>query len=247
MERELELARELQQSILPQRFPTLPGFALAAYSRPARQVAGDFYDVIPLGNGHAGLLIADVSDKGMPAALYMARAHSLIHAEAKRSHSPKRVLLNVHRQLLEMTRVDMFVTVFYAVLDSNRGTLRYARAGHDPPLLVRSGDGACSPLAAKGMLLGNWSKVTLEEAEAQLRPGDSLVLYTDGITDSNAPDGEFFGLDRLCEVVSAAGDVDAEELCHQILDQVARFQAGAAQHDDMALLVVKANEAREFA
>lgn len=243
LERELELARELQKSILPlpQDFPDLPGFSCWARSEPARQVGGDFYDVIPLSKGRVGLVIADVSDKGMAAALYMALARSLIHAEAKRSSSPRRVLLSVHRLLLEMSQADTFVTAFYGVLDPAEGTLLYARAGHDRPLLFNPSTGECRFLAADGMLLGCFEKVNLEEISVDLRPGDVLVLYSDGITDANSPAGEFLGTERLRETVCAAGGLSAQGMCDHIFEHVDRFQGGAMQYDDMALLIVKAN------
>ena len=241
LERELELARELQQSILPRQFPPLPGFSFAARSRPARQVGGDFYDVIPLSKGRVGLVMADVSDKGMAAALYMALTHSLIHAEAKRSSSPRRVLLSIHSLLLEISQADMFVTVFYGVLDPAQRTLRYARAGHDRPLLFSPSIGECRFLTADGTLLGCVEKVNLEEARVDLRPGDLLVLYTDGITDANPPTDEFFGVERLRKTICAAGELTAQDLCGLVFEQVDRFQAGAVQHDDMALLIVRAD------
>jgi len=240
LERELELARELQQSILPHEFPDLPAFNCAARSRPAWQVGGDFYDVIRLSKGRVGLVMADVSDKGLAAALYMALTRSLIHAEAKHSSSPRQVLLNIHRLLLEMSQSDMFVTVFYGVLDPAQGTFRYARAGHDRPLLYSPSSGECRFLAADGILLGCVEEVRLEEVGVDLHPGDLLVLYTDGITDANSPAGEFFGVERLRETVSAASGLSAQDLCDLIFERVDRFQAGAAQYDDMALLVVKA-------
>ena len=240
LERELELARELQQSILPTQFPVGPHLSFAARSRPARQVGGDFYDVIPLRGGRLGLVIADVSDKGMPAALYMALTRSLIHAEAKRSASPRQVLLNVHRLLLEMSHANMFVTAFYGVLDPDSGTLRYARAGHDKPILVHPGSGECLPLDAGGMLLGCVNPVQLEEASATLHPGDVLVLYTDGITDANSPTGELYGTRRLHDVLCTLGETDARAICERIFAEADLFQAGTVQHDDMALLVVRA-------
>ncbi len=239
LERELELARDLQQSILPHTFPRFHGVDCAARSRPARQVGGDFYDVIALGKRRMGLVMADVSDKGMPAALYMALTRSLIHAEAKRSSSPRQVLLNVHRLLLEMTHADMFVTAFYGVLNPAEGTLRYARAGHDCPLLFSPVSGECRLLTANGMLLGCFEKVSLEESEAHLNPGDFLVLYSDGITDATSQGGGFFGVQRLQEMVCATAAASPDELCDLIFQHLDRFQAGAPQYDDMALLVVK--------
>jgi len=244
LECELELARELQQSILPHEFPDLKEFSFAARSRPARQVGGDFYDVIPLSGGRVGLIMADVSDKGMSAALYMALTRSLIHAEAKRSSSPRKVLLSVHRLLLDMSQADMFVTVFYGVLDPAQSNLRYARAGHDRPLLFSPTTGEWRFLTGKGTVLGFVEEVSLEEVSVDLRPGDLLIFYTDGITDANSPAGEFFGSERLRETVCAAGGLGADDMCDHIFEHVDQFQTGAVQHDDMALLVVKANAER---
>ena len=244
LECELELARELQQSILPHEFPDLKEFSFAARSRPARQVGGDFYDVIPLSRGRVGLIMADVSDKGMSAALYMALTRSLIHAEAKRSSSPRKVLLSVHSLLLEMSQADMFVTVFYGVLDPAQSNLRYVRAGHDRPLLFSPTTGEWRFLTGKGTVLGFVEEVSLEEVDVDLRPGDLLIFYTDGITDANSPAGEFFGSERLRKTVCAAGGLGADDMCDHIFEHVDQFQTGAVQHDDMALLVVKANTGR---
>jgi len=245
LEQELDFARELQQSILPQTFPDAPGFGLAARSRPAWRVGGDFYDVIPLSKGRIGLVMADVSDKGMPAALYMALAHSLIHAEARHRASPRQVLLSTHRLLLEMSQADMFVTVFYGVLDPALGTIRYARAGHDYPLLLRSTTGECRFLTSDGVALGFVEKVSLQESSVDLLPGDLLVLYTDGITDAPSPEGEFFGVERLIDAIRGFTELSAEAVCDGIFESVQSFQAGAAQYDDMALLVLKANVTAE--
>jgi sigma-B regulation protein RsbU (phosphoserine phosphatase) len=240
LERELELARDLQQSILPDEFPQPPGIHFAAGSRPARQVGGDFYDVIPLSKGRWGLVMADVSDKGITAALFMALTRSLIRAEAKRRTSPRRVLLNVHRLLLEMSRADMFVTVFYGVFDPAQSALRYVRAGHDHPLLFSPATGQCRFLTAVGMPLGYLEEVELEEASTDLCPGDLLLLYTDGITHAESPTGEMFGVERLHETVCDADAPAAQGLCDLIFERVDSFQAGTMQYDDMALLVVSA-------
>ncbi len=239
LEHELELARALQQSILPHEFPELPRATCAARNRPARQVGGDFYDVIPLSGDQLGLVIADVSDKGMPAALYMALARSLIRAEARHHASPRQVLLSTHRLLLEMTEATMFVTVFYGVLDSGQRCLRYARAGHNHPLLLRCGSGDCEALTADGMVLGCVRDVSLAEARVDLGPGDVLILYTDGITDANSVTGELFGTDRLRETVCVAEDLSAQGACDLVFQRVDHFQAGAVQYDDMAVLVVR--------
>lgn len=247
LEHELDLARSLQRSILPDTFPEHPRISFAARSRPARRVGGDFYDVIPLHDGCFGLVMADVSDKGLPAALYMALARSLIRAEAqrevrhdepRRGASPREVLLNVHRLLLEMSRAEIYVTVFYGVLDPVTGSLIYARAGHDRPLLLDPAAGQCWPLAATGMALGFVQDVFLEEARVDLHPGEMLVLYTDGITDAESPEGEFFGVERLRQTICSARNSGARALCDLVFERVGGFQAGAGQFDDMALLVV---------
>jgi serine phosphatase RsbU (regulator of sigma subunit) len=243
LERELELAHQLQESILPHEFPDVPGFACAARSQPARQVGGDFYDVIPLDGQRVGLVIADVSDKGMPAALYMGLTRSLIRAESTHSDSPREILLSVHRLLMEITEATMFVTIFQGVLDPARGSFRYARAGHDRPLHLRPGS-ECGFLEGAGMALGAIDPVRLQEVEVEVRSGDLLVLYTDGITDAISPSGERFGVERLVEMVCAAGEASAEDLHEQIFTRVNAFQAGTEQYDDMALVVVRVEDTR---
>ncbi|MBN1147162.1 MAG: SpoIIE family protein phosphatase [Anaerolineales bacterium] len=250
MERDLQLARELQQSILPHRFPKLPKVSFAARSQPARQVGGDFYDVIPLKGGRIGLVMADVSDKGLPAAIFMALSRSLIRAEARRSTSPKNVLLQTHKLLREISQegiessaTAMFITIVYGVLDPVQGAFCYARAGHNHPLLYRSADHECRLLKVPGTLLGFTDRVTLEEDRVDLQPGDMLLLYTDGITDANSPEGEFFDMERLCQAVYDSGARSAQELCDFVFKRVEGFQATAEQYDDMALLVVSLDAA----
>jgi sigma-B regulation protein RsbU (phosphoserine phosphatase) len=244
LDHELELAHGLQQSILPQAFPELSGASFGADNRPARQVGGDFYDVIPLSGERIGLVMADVSDKGMAAALYMALTRSLIRAEARHHASPRQVLLSTHRLLLEMTQdnmtqASMFVTVFYGVLELGSGTLRYVRAGHDCPLLFDPHSGECRTLTGRGIVLGCVDQVDLEEVSVDLQPGELLVLYTDGITNANSTAGEFFGMERLRETVCATGDLSPQNVCGLVIERVDRFQAGAVQYDDMALLAVR--------
>jgi len=152
LEGELELARDVQQAMLPHQFPDVPGYRFAAQYRPARQVGGDFYDVIDLGPDRFGLVVADVSDKGMPAAVYMALTRSLLVAEARRSNSPMAVLYHVNDLLLELGQARMFVTVFYGVVEIATGMLTYARAGHDRPLLLRAGK--AYELSGEGIFLG---------------------------------------------------------------------------------------------
>jgi serine phosphatase RsbU (regulator of sigma subunit) len=241
LERELELARQVQQSVLPRIFPLVPGYTFAARNEPARQVGGDFYDVILLGAESFGIVIGDVSDKGMPAALYMALTRSLILAEARRELSPRVVLYNVHRLLQELGQPGLFVTVFYGVVDGPARQLAYARAGHDRPLLLR--EDQVLPLSGEGTFLGfpDLDDLHLMEERLELRPGDRLVLYTDGLTDILAPDGRAFGRERLMALLQAHGSLPATELCAATFTDLDAFQGTAEQYDDMTMLVVQVN------
>lgn len=236
--RELELAHEIQRSMLPTEFPKIQGLDIAAWYCPARQVGGDFYDVIRLGSGRIGLVMADVSDKGMPAALFMALTRSLIRAEAQRSDSPRATLMNINKLLLEISQADMFVTVFYGLLDLAAGVLRYSRAGHDKPLLINPVSNECRCLGGRGSALGIITDINLDELEVEMHIGEYLLLYTDGVVDAVSRDGEVFGIDRLIETVCSCGDQNTSKTCSGVFDTVQQFTTGHPQFDDMALLMV---------
>ncbi len=238
LERELELARQVQQSVIPKTFPEIPGFHFAAHNEPARQVGGDFYDVIRLDEDHFGITIADVTDKGMPAALYMALTRSLILAEARRSLSPRRVLDNVNRLLLESGELSGFVTVFYGVIDIRQKRLTYTRAGHDLPLLIRRG--AILPLGGQGTFLGvlDGDEFQLSEEELSLQTGDRLILYTDGMTDVLNSHGESFGNERFYQLLASTTLLSSEEMSAQVFAALQSFQGQAEQFDDMTMLIV---------
>lgn len=238
LEHELTLARQVQQSVLPRVFPQLPGYTFAARNQPARAVGGDLYDVFWLDDDHIGIVIADVSGKSMPAALYMALTRSLLLAEARREHSPRAVLLSVNQLLRELGDPQMFVTVFYGVLACTTRELTFARAGHDYPLLLRQG--SATRLEGQGIVLGCFdsSEMRLSEERVQLHQGDRLALYTDGLTDVFAPDGQRFELERLTEVFLRYADGPPEALCTATFAALAAYQGDAAQFDDMTLLVV---------
>jgi serine phosphatase RsbU (regulator of sigma subunit) len=239
LERELELARDVQQSLLPRVFPEVPGYRFAARNETARQVGGDFYDVFRLDDSHFGLVIADVSDKGMPAALFMALTRSLLLAEARRELSPRAVLVRVHRLLRELGDPNMFVTIFYAVVDTATCTLTYVRAGHERPLLLHAGE--VQSLEGQGLFLGllDIGDLPVSEEQLQLAGGDQLVLYTDGLADTLSPDGQAFGLDRLVALFAAHAELGPDELCSATFDELAAY-AGESEHfDDMTLLVMQ--------
>ena len=241
IDRELELARQVQQSLLPKVFPAVGQFSFSAQSIPARQMGGDFYDVIQLDPDHLGIVIADVSDKGMPAALYMALSRSLILAEAHRTLSPQATLLQVNHLLLELAELPQFVAVFYGVIEQSTGKLVYTRAGHDRPLVLRGGE--VISLAGRGTILGmlDEEEVNLSEEQFSLNPGDRLVLYTDGLTDAMNAEGEFFGKDRFLEALLASQHRSLDEIGRELIGEISRFQGSASQFDDMTLLLVEVN------
>jgi len=236
VKRELEIAAQLQRSILPVSFPQLWGLSFAAHARPAREMGGDFYDVFPLDENHVGLLVADVSDKSIPAAMFMAVSHTLFYTESHRSLSPGAVVATVNESLLHTASTDMFVTAFYGVLDVKNRRLTYVRAGHDRPLLQHA-DGSFDMLAGDGRFLGMLDGLVVEECEVTLQPGDRLVLYSDGIIDATNHAGEQYTLERLQPVVACFRALEAQPLADAILGDVLSFQGEADQFDDITLLV----------
>jgi sigma-B regulation protein RsbU (phosphoserine phosphatase) len=245
MERELEIAGEVQRNLLPAQFPTTPGYTYAARNAPARHVGGDFFDVLRVDNEHVGLLMADVSDKGVHAALIMAVTRTLFVAHARRSVSPAEVALAVHNGLLEVAENDdMFVTVFYGVLNLPTGELCYVRAGQDKPLLFRKAGGPPERLDAEGRFLGMLPGLTLEEKLITVEPGDLLVSYSDGVPDAVNTANESYGPERLVALLEAGRTNTADQVCDAILDDVFAFRGAAPAFDDITVLVMRAEAVR---
>lgn len=241
MERELEIAAEVQRSILPTCFPELTDFSFAARTRPARLVGGDFYDMRLIGEDKLAVLTADVSGKSVHAAIFMAITRGLFLAEARHSASPREVIVRVHNRLIELTGVQsMFVTAFYAIIDTQSGQLRYARAGHERPLHYRQGQ--VSRLPGDGRFLGMFDGFSADERELQLLPGDLLVLFSDGVTDAMNTAGEQFGIERLSHIVRKRAPLGAQAVCDAVFDGVLAFQETAAQFDDITLQVIAYQE-----
>ena len=240
LERELQVARKIQESMLPLRLPRLPGYDFGARMLPARAVGGDFFDFIPLGRRRLGVVIGDVSDKGVPAALFMALTRSLLRAEAPRSTSPAKVLLAINKCLLEMNAAGMFVTLLYGVLETSSGRFTYARAGHEQPLLFDARGGDLPLPFCRGQLLAVLPSPELEEQVVEIPEGGVLLLYTDGATDAVNHAKERLGGERLLEIVRAGLGFPAQALCDRVLDEISTFQSGWPQVDDITLLALRA-------
>lgn len=240
LERELKVAAEIQMSILPDTLPSVEGFDFGGRILPARQVGGDFYDVFVLDTNKIGVLIGDVADKGVPSAIFMARAHALIIAEADSSLLPGEVLRRVNKHVTRLEKSTQFVTALYGVLDINTGLFHYARAGHEPPLLLDA-DGTVRRLPHKpGMALGLWENIALDEYSVQLPRDSMLVMFTDGMTDCRNPKGVPFGLEKIKTTLSGLSVATAQAACDQLFDTLMYYQSGAKQDDDVTLLAIHA-------
>ena len=245
LERELELAAEMQRSLLPAVLPRYDDYRFAAYLAPARHVGGDLFGVQPLDDEHVALLLADVADKGMYAALLMAVTRTLFMQEAQRSLSPAEVALAVHRGLLtvggggEDGGMDGFVTAFYGVLHRPSGRLTYVRAAQDHPLLLRPGQPP-TPLPGDGRFLGMIAELTLREQEIILQPGDTLLLYSDGVTDARNDSDESYGLERLKSALQRVGGRGAQPAIGALAGDISAWRGNAAAFDDVTMLLVEA-------
>jgi serine phosphatase RsbU (regulator of sigma subunit)/anti-sigma regulatory factor (Ser/Thr protein kinase) len=233
---QLRLARDIQKTLLPKSLPDLPGWQLSAYYRPAWEVGGDFYDFIHFPDGELGIIIGDVTDKGMPSALVMASTRSLLRSWAERERSPRAVLENANRVLFQDIPPHMFVTCFYLVLDPATGHIRYANAGHDLP--YRRHAGGVSELRATGMPLGLMPDMTYEEDEAALIDGETIVFYSDGLVEAHNPSGEMLGFPRVRHLLATV-DAEGPALIRTILDELDAFTGAAwRQEDDVTLVTL---------
>jgi sigma-B regulation protein RsbU (phosphoserine phosphatase) len=238
LQAELDVARALQIAILPATFPVKRGCDGAARMIPATTMGGDFYDFIELPDGRIGLVMADVAGKGVPAAFFMAVARTNLRDLALRYVDPSACLAQTNEVLCTQNPMDLFVTVFYAVLDPLTGVLSYANGGHSTPYLRRA-DGSVEVLGgAGGLVLGVMPGVVYPEHTLQLLPGDRLVLYTDGVTEAFNPADEPYGTERLIAEVKAHGDAAAAGLVERICRSVTLFAGAAAQSDDITLTVL---------
>ena len=239
LQNELDVASKMQQSILPTVFPSGPSYQTFGTMHPARNVGGDFFDVIRLADDRVGLAIADVSDKGVPAALFMMSSRTLLKGSAIGAEEPGDVLTEVNNLLNEDETTGMFVTMLYAVYNPATGEFIYASGGHDPPLVVHpDGSSELKPLTG-GIALGVLGGLEYRQLSITLEPGDTVCLYTDGVTEATNEQGELMGIEGVQNLFAATPPTDAEQACLAMLNMVLEYTGEAPQHDDITCLTLR--------
>ncbi|MCE5300701.1 MAG: serine/threonine-protein phosphatase, partial [Spirochaetia bacterium] len=245
LEKELEIAWKIQDSLLPKSFPDLKKYEVAAFYRPAKEIGGDYYDVIPLAGGKFGIVMADVSGKGIPAALIMTMLSGILNTEARTNPDPLTVLTKLNEGLLAKVGGGMFATVFYAVLDIGTGSVEMVSAGHHETLVYRGGAGSvesyCPKGAAIGVLKGGEFEARLEKITIKAEKGDKLLLFTDGISEARAAAGKRFGMERTAQSLQKNGNRTCREILDGLLNDVEAFTGGQEQSDDIAVLSIGRN------
>jgi len=239
MDREFQLARQIQRTFLPESLPSIEGYDTDVRWRTARQVGGDFYDIFKLTDNHYGIVIADVSDKGLAASLYMTVARTLLRAAALESHSPARTLEKVNDLFLLNSETGLFVTIFYAILDTDSGNMVYSNAGHNIPYLMRASDHKLQELKGGGIAIGALPDIKLPEVDITLNPGDALVLHTDGVTETFNSSGEMYGDKRYRKTLLHAMGLEASQILDLIEAEISDFRRSAPLSDDLTLVAIK--------
>lgn len=240
LEYELSVAGEIQKSMLPRSIPRLAGYEFSATMLPAKSVGGDFFDFIPLGENMLGIAVGDVSDKGVPAALFMAMVRSLLRAEAHPGRSVKKVLRSVNLHLMDMNDKGMFVTVLFGILNAITHQFQYVRAGHEVPILINEQGTLRRLRKAKGQALGILKHIALEEQTVELSKGSALLLCSDGITDAPNQQDIHFGYDGIAATVGQMSNPTALSICNRLIEAVQDHQTGTRQYDDMTVVVMQA-------
>jgi sigma-B regulation protein RsbU (phosphoserine phosphatase) len=242
LERELQVARDVQSNLIPRTTPQVDGWDFAALWKPARQVSGDFYDFIPLNQDKIGIVIADVTDKGMPAALFMAHARSIIRASVVGPYPPAEAMASANHLICTDPTEGMFVSLFYAQLDPGKNELTYVNAGHNPPLHYRSALKDLIELPRTGFPLGIEDGSTYEQGTIHFQNGDFLFMYTDGVTEAMNPTHNLFGKDRLYQTMLEYKSNHASEIQSAINNAVFKFIGANEPSDDVTLVVLKKDE-----
>jgi serine phosphatase RsbU (regulator of sigma subunit) len=240
LKRDLKIAAQVHHSILPTAFPETPGFEFAALTRPAREIGGDLYDIVEISPNHVGIVMADASGKSVQAAIYMAVVKALFLSQASATCSPHDTAHAVHNLLMKVSTAELFVTVFYATLNTTTREMRYIRGGHDRPIYYQAATRATRLLSPPGRFLGLLPNLFVQEEALTFYPQDLLVCYSDGVTDALSGDEEMYGLERLVAIVAKEGHRSAQELVNLIVNDIDDFRNGKEQPDDLTLLVTKA-------
>jgi len=236
---ELSIAREIQESFLPETVPEVEGFDLAAKSIPAKEVGGDFYDFVPVSEGRIGLVIADVSGKSVPAALFMVLSRAILRATATGNPGPSEAARRANDLIAADAKSGMFVTLFYGVLDPGSRTLRYVNAGHNPPAVLNGVTGEITLLRTGGLAMGVMEGADMEEREIVLCEEDTVIFYTDGVIEATGEGLEQFGIERLLKVTRDNSHLPAADLVRKIAGEVVAFSGDRPQFDDITLMVLK--------
>ncbi|MCO6449409.1 MAG: PP2C family protein-serine/threonine phosphatase [Caldilineales bacterium] len=241
LENELELAQRIQQTLLPREVPDIPGLEIAAYSRPAQFIGGDYFDFLKLDDGRYCLAIADAAGHGISASLHMASVQAMLRAIIPIASSPADVMQRIHDLFIHNSHFSTFVTFFIGIYDPETQVLSYSNAGHNPPVLLRTGDGEASALMLNptGAVLGLVEEPLYREVELKLESGDLLVLYTDGVTEAVNPSDELFGNERLIECIERDRQRPAQAIVRGIRDTLERFVNDRALDDDTTFVVIK--------
>lgn len=238
LDEELRIAHEVQLSLLPTAQPQRPGLDIAGINIPSRDIGGDYYDFIPIVQGHLGIVVADVSGKGIPASLIMASFRAFLRAEIRNNYSIQTIFAKVNNLLHEILKPNQFVTAFYGVLDLEQRRFTYSNAGHNPALLLRR-DCKWQQLNVGGTVLGIFENSSYDEQFVDLSPGDLFLLYTDGLVEAENKAGQMFGRKRLERCVRAHADLPAAELCDVIYSEMRRFTRESRLDDDTTIVVAK--------
>ena len=238
LEHELQVAAEIQISILPQELPVVPGYAFGALMHPARMVGGDFYDIFKLDDKRIGLVVGDVSDKGIPSAIFMARSHALIMAEALHGGTPGDILRRVNSHLIKLGQSDQFVTVLLGILDCRTGKFDFARAGHELPMLLDAAGSVQTLPHTTGQAIGVFEELLLDENSVTLPLGGTLLVFTDGLTDCRNPHGQSFGYARVQSALAGLAGQSGQQVCDSLRAKLTDYQSGSAQDDDVTLVAI---------
>lgn len=241
LEKELEISTKIQLSILPENLPSCPGLDFGVLMIPARYVGGDFYTFFKMSRNRLGIVVGDVSDKGVPAALFMALSYSLIRVEAMRSDSPVQTVRNVNKHLLQMNSENMFVTLVYGILDCISGDFHFARAAHPSPILLDVEGKVMEVPVSPGQPLGLFDDLPIDEQHINIPPGGTLLLYSDGVNETANLNGVEFGTEPIGLSICEDRQKSAQEICEQLWRKVQAWGDGIPQQDDFTTVVIKRN------